>query len=375
MRRRHQAEFRFDARYGRLIRKAGIGTVPFALFHYQGELGLTVQEVWFTSYVLAHRWTSDLPYPSLAKLSRRAGISKQTARKYKDSLVAKGLLVTWPRDEYEPRSDGATVTSSSWGYDFSPLLQALDRLITRDIDDWARRNPQFLEEADAGEDEDDDLDPEGDMSAHTPRGQRNGSPGGLQTNTPRGDGASPPGGSSRLTLRGKRSRPHEEEPDDEDSYDVEAVRAKGAVSLRRTGNPSDGRASEPSVGQETTARTKSRRSEERPASDPAPSGEEPGQRSRRNAGSGSGQAARGEGASRGNGVRTAGGKAPVERASAQGARKAEAAEQTEEDEAGADPQIGGLANRQLWQAVLADLRSRVTPSDYATWLARTRLLA
>lgn len=137
--RRPREDFRFDARYGRLIRKAGIGTVPFAIFYYQAELDLTPQEVWLIAYVLAHRWTSELPFPAVREMSRRSGLTTKTIQKYKKGLEEKGYLNVIRRT----RADGG---NTSIGWDFSPLFEKVDRLITRDIESWVRRNPQFLEE-------------------------------------------------------------------------------------------------------------------------------------------------------------------------------------------------------------------------------------
>lgn len=138
-------EFRFDARYGRLIRKAGIGTIPFALFYYQAELDLSPQEVWLIGYVLSYRWTSALPFPAVRELARRSGVSTKTIEKYKKALVAKGLLGVIRRT----RADGG---NSSIGWDFSVLFERIDGLISRDIDDWARRNRQFTVEDRSGRD-------------------------------------------------------------------------------------------------------------------------------------------------------------------------------------------------------------------------------
>jgi hypothetical protein len=131
--------FSFDARYGRLIRKAGIGTVPFALFFYQGELDLTPQEVWLVAYVLAYRWTSDLPFPAIREIGRRSGVGPNALNKYKKRLEEKGFLQVVRRT----RADGG---NASLGWDFSVLFERLDQLIVRDIALWTQRNPQFLEE-------------------------------------------------------------------------------------------------------------------------------------------------------------------------------------------------------------------------------------
>src|SRR5690349_12870013 len=65
--------YRFLSRFGATLLSGGIAAIPMALYHYQAELGLAPQEVWFVGYILAHRWTDALPYPSLRRMSRRTG--------------------------------------------------------------------------------------------------------------------------------------------------------------------------------------------------------------------------------------------------------------------------------------------------------------
>src|SRR5690349_14494695 len=60
--------YQFLARFGAVVLSGGIAAIPMALYHYQAELGLTPQEVWFVGYILAHRWTAALPYPSLRRM-------------------------------------------------------------------------------------------------------------------------------------------------------------------------------------------------------------------------------------------------------------------------------------------------------------------
>ena len=91
------ARYRFLARFGATILAGGIAAIPTSLYHYQAELGLVPQEVWFVCYILAHRWTDALPYPSLRQMSRRSGISTQMLHRYKQSLDQKGYLATIPR--------------------------------------------------------------------------------------------------------------------------------------------------------------------------------------------------------------------------------------------------------------------------------------
>ena len=139
---RSREEFRFDARYGRLIRTAGIATIPFALYYYQGELELTPQELWLIGYVLAHRWTSELPFPAVRELARRSGVTTKTIEKHKKSLESRGFLEVVRRT----RADGG---NTSIGWDFSALFDRITELLRRDRDVWARRNTQLLEDDDA----------------------------------------------------------------------------------------------------------------------------------------------------------------------------------------------------------------------------------
>jgi|GEM_PF-4783147 len=137
--RRGREEFRFDARFGSLQRKTGIAAIPFALLFYQAELEIAPPELWLIVFVLAHRWTSDLPYPAVREIERRSGVSKKTLLKYKAALETKGYLETVHRT----RPDGG---NTSIGWDFSPLFERIDELIVRDLEWWKTRNPHFIDE-------------------------------------------------------------------------------------------------------------------------------------------------------------------------------------------------------------------------------------
>ncbi|MGA7732494.1 MAG: hypothetical protein WCD37_14640 [Chloroflexia bacterium] len=112
----------FLARFGQLIVSHGIATVPSALFHYQGTLGLTAQEAWFISAVLAHKWTEELPHPNLSRMERETGIPERRLRRYKQRLCEVGFLHVYPRYEESGRQD-------SNYYDFGPLFEEIERLI------------------------------------------------------------------------------------------------------------------------------------------------------------------------------------------------------------------------------------------------------
>ena len=115
----------FLERFGATILQGGIAPVPTTLYFYQAELGLSPQEVWFIGYILAHKWDEDLPYPSLAKMEARTGMSRRNLLRIKDSLVGKGLLALVPRFN----ADGGQESNA---YDFTALFEQLEDLIRRD---------------------------------------------------------------------------------------------------------------------------------------------------------------------------------------------------------------------------------------------------
>ena len=117
--------YRFLARFGATILSGGIAAIPMALYHYQAALGLVPQEVWFVGYILAHRWTDALPFPSLRRMSRRTGVSTQMLHRYKQSLIEKDYLVTIPRH----RPSGGRTSNY---YDFTNLFKALEEQLMHD---------------------------------------------------------------------------------------------------------------------------------------------------------------------------------------------------------------------------------------------------
>ena len=116
------ADTSFVARYGRVIAKAGIAAIPRALFRYQQQLALSPTQVWFICYILAHRWSSDFPYPSLKKMAERTGYSQEHVHTTKDELVQLGYLRVINR--YGPQ--GSQLNNA---YDFSGLLTTVAGLL------------------------------------------------------------------------------------------------------------------------------------------------------------------------------------------------------------------------------------------------------
>lgn len=174
--------YRFLSRFGSVILSGGIAAIPKALYMYSAELGLIPQEVWFVGYILAHRWTAELPFPSLRKMSTHTGVSPQMLHRYKNSLIEKGYL------EITPRVRPSGGRSSNY-YDFSGLFEQLEVLLLRDNGG----RPEDLE----GEDDEGGLSP--DQPQFTPPSKPQftapGKPGlaggGKRGATPPDNGASP----------------------------------------------------------------------------------------------------------------------------------------------------------------------------------------
>ena len=142
---RSRAGSSFAARFGRVILQHGIAALPTALYHYGGKLGLYAQHVWFISYILAHKWDEDLPYPSLGAMSRCTGMSKRQLQRYSEELQRAGYLQVLQRV-----SDGRGQEANA--YDFSALFGRIEELLaeSRRVDNPIRASaptdPEMLVE-------------------------------------------------------------------------------------------------------------------------------------------------------------------------------------------------------------------------------------
>src|SRR3954454_15085734 len=118
----------FEARFGRVILQHGIAAIPSAIFHYQGEIGLKAQHVWFIAYILSHKWDEDLPYPSLSNMARCAGVTLRNIQFIKSDLCRAGMLAVTERYNGKGGRD-------SNAYDFSGLFAHLEELISEEADE------------------------------------------------------------------------------------------------------------------------------------------------------------------------------------------------------------------------------------------------
>lgn len=112
----------FAARFGQLILSDGIAAIPSALYHYQRKLELTAQQVWFISYILAHKWSSELPYPSMNKMARCAGVTRRVLQYRCNELHNCGYLQIYPRR-------GEKNDQETNAYDFAELFRRMEELL------------------------------------------------------------------------------------------------------------------------------------------------------------------------------------------------------------------------------------------------------
>lgn len=118
----------FEARFGRVILQHGIAAIPSAIFHYQGEIGLKAQHIWFIAYILSHKWDEDLPYPSLSNMARCAGVTLRNIQFIKSDLCRAGMLAVTERYNGKGGRD-------SNAYDFTGLFAHLEDLISEEAEE------------------------------------------------------------------------------------------------------------------------------------------------------------------------------------------------------------------------------------------------
>lgn len=128
----------FAARFGRAIVQHGVAAIPSALFHYQGRLDLSAQEVWFISYVMCFKWDESLPRVNLSQMEKRVGMGKRSLYRLKDRLCEANYLKVLPVFTENGRQDSSA-------YDFSGLFEEIERLILLDP---ARANPIHTDDPD-----------------------------------------------------------------------------------------------------------------------------------------------------------------------------------------------------------------------------------
>lgn len=131
---------KFIARFGEVIMRDGIASIPNAIFAFQKELGLNVGECWFVAQILRFKWSTELPRPSLRKMAEYTGVSARTLHNYKNSLIDKGFL------EIVNRRD-ATGRKDTNYYDFTELFNKIVELIDKkeDYSENPLEEPEVLE--------------------------------------------------------------------------------------------------------------------------------------------------------------------------------------------------------------------------------------
>ncbi len=200
----HQREeYRFEARFGKIIAAVGIAAIPRALFYYMGELGLSYADVGFIGHILSFRWTSDVPFPGVEKLAHQAGCRASTIQRRRQALEELEYCALVPRFK-----DGRQTSN---GYDLTALLERLEQCIRRDWQTvWKDRDPMV------GEDEPDDPFARSDDAMYpqtvdkTLLDRGNATATGRKNAAPTGRNLAIRQDSTSATRRAAAARPHEE---------------------------------------------------------------------------------------------------------------------------------------------------------------------
>ena len=53
----------FVARYGRVLIRRGVATVPWAVYTHQAQLGLSPYHIWFITYIFSFQWDTGFAVP------------------------------------------------------------------------------------------------------------------------------------------------------------------------------------------------------------------------------------------------------------------------------------------------------------------------
>lgn len=118
-------DYSVEKRFGHIVGGENWGVVPYPLYKYQSMLGLNNSEIWFLTWVIIHKWTENLPFPSLSALARYSGMSRQGIQAIVRKLKNKGLIKVYKR-YYE---NGGQATNE---YDIEPLIKILEECIKDD---------------------------------------------------------------------------------------------------------------------------------------------------------------------------------------------------------------------------------------------------
>lgn len=119
-------------RWGDAI-EAGFQVVPDVLLRYQAKLGLAPLDIVILLNVLLHWWsTKELPFPRLATVAARVGVSPRSIERRIVALEKRGFIRRLPP---ERQIDGITIRR----FDLSGIVTELQNIARNDQAYEARR--------------------------------------------------------------------------------------------------------------------------------------------------------------------------------------------------------------------------------------------
>jgi DNA-binding transcriptional MocR family regulator len=112
-------------RFGDDLMQGGFTGLPNRILEHYAELGIEPIEMMFIIQVWQFWWGVHDPYPSMATIAKRMGVSRRQVQRYVGSLRLKGFL-----EVNERYLDGRGQATSE--YDFEPLLKAVREHLRRE---------------------------------------------------------------------------------------------------------------------------------------------------------------------------------------------------------------------------------------------------
>lgn len=106
------------SRFGKKLGATKGGSIPFALYKHQGDLGLSINEVWFLVWVILHKWDYTHSFISLRAMARYTGKSRQHISTIANGLADKGYIEIIGRKN----KNKATISNL---YNIYPLIELL----------------------------------------------------------------------------------------------------------------------------------------------------------------------------------------------------------------------------------------------------------
>jgi hypothetical protein len=127
-------DFPVEERFGEVVTGENWGIVPYALYKYQGTLGLEIADIWLLTWLCMHTWDERDTFPSINAMTRYTDKSRSYIQRIARRLEKKCLITIKERW----LENGARLSNF---YDISPLISILEKQIKGDpYSKWSKEH-------------------------------------------------------------------------------------------------------------------------------------------------------------------------------------------------------------------------------------------